>query len=41
MRELRQQVTFAIATELDDLDQVTALVAQLFELLIKAYKLDR
>jgi len=34
-------VTFAIAAELDDLDQVAALVAQLFDLLVKAYKLDR
>jgi len=41
MRELRQQVTFAITPELDDLDQVAALVAQLFDLLAKAYKLDR
>ena len=41
LRELRKQVTFAIAAELDDLDQVAALVAQLFDLLVKAYKLDR
>ena len=41
LRELRKQVTFAIAAELDDLDQVAALVAQLFGLLVKAYKLDR
>ncbi len=41
LRKLRNQVTFAIATELDDLDQVAALVAQLFDLLVKAYKLDQ
>ena len=41
LREVRKQVTFAIATEIDDLDQVAALVAQLFDLLTKAYKLDR
>jgi type I restriction enzyme, R subunit len=41
LRELRKRVTFAIAAELNDLDQVAALVAQLFDLLVKAYKLDR
>ena len=41
LRELRKQVTFAITDELDDVDQVAALVAQLFDLLVKAYKLDR
>jgi type I restriction enzyme R subunit len=41
LREVRKQVTFAIAAELDDLDQVVALVAQLFDLLTKAYKLDQ
>ena len=41
LREVRKQVTFAIAAEIDDLDHVAALVVQLFDLLTKAYKLDR
>jgi len=38
LREVRQQVTFAICAEVDDLDQVTALVDELFNLLLKAYR---
>jgi type I restriction enzyme R subunit len=36
LRELRKKVTFAIFTEMDDLDRVTALVEELFTLLDKA-----
>jgi len=36
LRELRQKVTFAVLANSDDLDQVTALVDQLFTLLEKA-----
>jgi type I restriction enzyme R subunit len=36
LRELRKQVTFAIFSQTDDLDQVTALVDELFTLLEKA-----
>ena len=36
LRELRQKVTFAIFAETDDLDQVTAMVDELFTLLEKA-----
>ncbi len=36
LRELRKKVTFAIFAETDDLDQVTALVDELFALLEKA-----
>jgi type I restriction enzyme R subunit len=36
LRELRQKVTFAILSETEDLDRVTALVDQLFTLLEKA-----
>ena len=36
LRELRQKVTFAVLAKSDDLDQVTALVDQLFTLLEKA-----
>ncbi|MEQ8462196.1 type I restriction endonuclease subunit R [Coleofasciculus sp. E1-EBD-02] len=39
LRELRQEVTFAIYAEMDDLDQVTAVVDQLFRLLSQAYDL--
>ena len=36
LRELRQKVTFAIFAESDDLNQITALVDELFTLLEKA-----
>lgn len=36
LRELRKKVTFALFAEMDDLDQVTALVEELFTLLEKA-----
>jgi hypothetical protein len=36
LRELRKQVTFAIFAETDDLDRVTAMVDELFNLLEKA-----
>jgi type I restriction enzyme R subunit len=37
LRELRKEVTFAIYAEMDDLDQVTQIVDDLFTLLLKAY----
>ena len=37
LRELRKEVTFAIYTEMDDLDQVARIVDNLFSLLTKAY----
>lgn len=37
LRELRKEVTFAIYAEVDDLDQVTRIVDNLFSLLAKAY----
>ncbi|MEH1916882.1 type I restriction endonuclease subunit R [Nostoc sp.] len=37
LRELRKEVTFAIFAEIDDLDQVTAVVDKLFTLLSQAY----
>jgi type I restriction enzyme R subunit len=39
MRELRKHVTFAIYSEMDDLDQVARIVENLFSLLTKAYKI--
>jgi type I restriction enzyme R subunit len=36
LRELRNQITFAIYGEVDDLDRVASLVDSLFEVLIKA-----
>ena len=39
LRELRKKVTFAIFAETDDLDQVTALVDELFSLLKKANRI--
>ena len=39
LRELRKKVTFAIFAECDDLDQVTALVDELFTLLEKANRI--
>lgn len=39
LRELRQKVTFAVLAKSDDLDQVTALVEQLFGLLEKANRI--
>ncbi|MBD2353769.1 HsdR family type I site-specific deoxyribonuclease [Tolypothrix sp. FACHB-123] len=39
LRELRKEVTFAIFAEIDDLDQVTAVVDKLFMLLSKAYEI--
>ena len=38
LRELRKQVTFAVYSEEDDLDKVTATVESLFMLLEKAFK---
>jgi len=35
LREVRQEVTFALLAALDDLEQVTALVEDLFALLMK------
>ena len=37
LRELRKDVTFAVYAEIDDLDQVAAIVDNLFSLLTKAY----
>jgi len=37
LRELRKEVTFAVYAEVDDLDQVTQIVDNLFSLLAKAY----
>jgi type I restriction enzyme R subunit len=39
LRELRKKVTFAVLAKSDDLDQVTALVGQLFRLLEKANRI--
>ena len=39
LRELRQEVTFAVFAELDDLDKVTSIVENLFTLLQKAYSI--
>ena len=39
LRELRREVTFAIFLEVDDLDQVTAIVDKLFTRLSQAYDL--
>lgn len=39
IRELRKQVTFAIFAETDNLDQVTAMVDELFTLLEKANRI--
>jgi type I restriction enzyme R subunit len=39
LRELRQQVTFAIFAETDDLEQVAALVDELFKLLERAARI--
>jgi len=39
LRELRKKVTFAIFAETDDLDQVTAMVEELFTLLEKANRI--
>jgi type I restriction enzyme R subunit len=39
LRELRKQVTFAIFAETDDLDRVTGLVDELFNLLEKAARI--
>ncbi|MFW6217363.1 MAG: type I restriction endonuclease subunit R, partial [Verrucomicrobiota bacterium] len=39
LRELRKQVTFAIYAEVDDLDEVTRLVDQLFSLLERANRI--
>ena len=39
LRELRKKVTFAILANSDDVDQVTALVDQLFTLLEKANRI--
>ncbi len=39
LRELRKEVTFAIYAEIDDLDQVTGIVDNLFSLLAKAYSI--
>ena len=36
LRELRQKVTFAIATGMDDLDKVVNIVDELFKVLDKA-----
>lgn len=38
LRELRKQVTFAVFSEEEDLDKVTATVESLFMLLEKAFK---
>jgi len=38
LRKVRQQVTFAIFAEEDDLDRVAEIVNNLFNLLIKAYQ---
>jgi len=38
LRKVRQQVTFAIFAEEDDLDRVAEIVNNLFDLLIKAYQ---
>ena len=38
LRELRKEVTFAIYAEVDDLDQVTQIVDNLFSILMKAYE---
>jgi len=39
LRELRNQVTFALAAECDQLEQVTPLVEELFTLLAKGDRL--
>lgn len=39
LRELRKEVTFAVYAEVDDLDQVTQIVDNLFSLLAKAYEI--
>ncbi len=39
LRELRQAVTFAVYSELDDLEKVTAIVENLFSLIHKAYSI--
>ena len=39
LRELRKKVTFAILAEVDDLDQVTTLVEELFTLLERAERI--
>ena len=39
LRELRKEVTFALFSQMDDLDRVTALVDELFNLLFKAYQI--
>ena len=39
LRELRKKVTFAVFAETDDLDQVTAIVDELFTLLEKANRI--
>lgn len=36
LREVRKAVTFAVCAEVDDLDEVTRIVARLFLLLVKA-----
>lgn len=38
LRELRKEVTFVIYAEVDDLDQVTQIVDNLFSILMKAYE---
>jgi len=38
MRELRKAVTYALYSEVDDLDKVTATVEALFNLLEKAFR---
>jgi type I restriction enzyme R subunit len=41
LREVRNNVTFAIYAEMDDLDEVAAIVDDLFSLLTKAYEMER
>ena len=39
MRELRNEVTFAVYAQMDELDEVTKVVDDLFNLLIRAYEI--
>jgi len=41
LRELRKEVAFAVYAEVDDLDQVTMIVDNLFSILMKAYEVKR
>ncbi|MCP1715469.1 type I restriction enzyme R subunit [Methanocalculus alkaliphilus] len=41
LREVRNNVTFAIYAKIDNLDEVAAIVDELFSLLTKAYEIDK